>query len=145
MVKKFFLSYFICLILCSCSRHYINRIESTPDTNSYKVVDIKKENSWYFIYFQRNDSLFKVVSYQPGFTSTLNGRYRQIEKGKRYNLHLHSFREEAKMNGVYYWPEGHITGVQLDGETSVTLEPKNGILDLYRAEELAGLYYLHSR
>ena len=141
MIKYLIAIILTCFVyLCSCSRHSIGLAERTTSDNLYEVAEIKKVNSWYFIYFQRNDSIFKVVSYQPGYLGTLNGRYRQIEKGERYDLHLHSYRDAAK-TGLDIWP-GYITGYQLDSETTVSVEPEKGIHDLYRAEELAGLYYL---
>ena len=142
MTKYLFLLLFTCfLCLCACSRHTINCAEKTPDSNSYKVVDIKKENRWYFIYLERNDSLFKVVSYEPYEITTFK-LYRKIEKNKRYNLHLNSYKKDLVVDGEYILRAEFSGGIKLDSNTTVCLEPENGIWDLYQADELVGLFYL---
>ncbi len=152
MTKYFSIVLFSCLIcLCSCSKRTINYcenchakinyIELTPDSTSYNVIDIIKKNSWYFIYLQRNDSIFKVVSHEPSYKVPYEG-YRKIEKDKRYNLILHAYSEIHRVDGVSIWPIGYTGGVQLDSITTVSVEPENDIWDLYEADELVGLYYL---
>ncbi len=144
MIKYFFLLLFTCLIyLCSCSKRTIATEGTTTYNELYKVKKIKKVNDWYFIYFQRNDSIFKVVSYDSR-DKTLPENSPKIEKGKRYNLTMHSFREDLSrfLGGDYI---GDPFGVQLDSITTVSPEPKNGVWDIYRTTDLVGLYYLKQR
>ena len=155
MIKYFFLLLFTCLIyLCSCSKRAIvyaeiindnasDCIEDIPDSTAFEVMEIKKENSWYFIYFQRNDSIFKVVSHDPRY-KTLLENYPKIERGKRYKLNLHSFRDELNraLGGTYI---GDPLGVQLDSITTVSPEPDKGVWDIYKTTDLVGLYYLKQR
>ena len=155
MIKYFFLFLFTCLIyLCSCSKRTIvyaerisdsasNYVEDIPDSTAFEVMEIRKENSWYFIYLLRNDSIFKVVSHEPRYVTLLENSNRKIEVGGKYNLSLSSWRDNKFIiDGVNEWPLGYTGGFNLDSETTVSLEPENGIWDLYDAEELVGLYFL---
>ena len=153
MIKYFYVILLIYSFLCSCSKHtFTNRErntantsiydECTIDSTAYKVMEIKKENSWYFIYLQRNDSIFKVVSHEPRYITLLETNNHKIEEGRKYNLTLISWKNtKLVVDGINYWPLGFSDGATLDSITTVRLEPENGIWDLYDAEELVGLYY----
>ena len=142
MIKIFFLILFTCFIgLWSCSRLTMNCTEKIHDSNSYKVVKIKKENNWYFIYLKRNDSIFKVVTQEPADKTEFEG-YCKIKKQKKYNLCLFSYRDNLIINGIRVWNIGEICGLKLDSITEVTVEPENDIWDLYYSKDLKGLYYI---
>ena len=127
--------------LCSCSKHTFDVREKTAIDPSYEVTKIKKVNSWYFIYFQRNDSIFKTVSHEPADKAPFKG-YHEIRKHNRYNLLLLNFKDYEIFEGENVWPLGYSGCLDLDSITAVCMEPENGIWDLYFTHDLEGLYYL---
>lgn len=126
----------------SCSRNANVLNSNTIYHNPYKVTKIKKENGWYFIYLQRNDSIFKVVSEEPITNDSLT-RYPKIKKNGLYDFELtswgHALTEALGINPIIAGPE---TLTPLDSMTYVSLEPENNIWDLYSCPNLRGLYYM---
>ena len=129
------------LYLCSCSKHTIADGERTSTDMLYQVKRIKKVNDWYFIYLQRNDSIFKVITHEPSDKETFED-HQKIRKRGRYNLHIMSYKDSLMWNGINIWPIGYTGGVYLDSITTVSVEPENGIWDLYSTYDLEGLYYI---
>ena len=141
MTKCFISLLFACLLcICSCSRRTFDCAEKSLDSNSYEVIDIKKKNSWYFIYLKRNDSIFKVYSKEPSDKMEFGG-YCMIKKHKKYNLRLISHRDNFTFKGVNVWPVDFAGKFFVDS-TEFSMEPKKKIWDLHSTPDLKGLYYL---
>ena len=108
----------------------------------YRIERIKKKNNWYFIYASRNDSLFKIVSKKPADKDKYT-LYNKIRRHKRYDLVLEAYSDHAPIiNGVKAAIPGYTGGFCLDRCTTVMLEPRNGIWDLYYSPNLKGIHYL---
>ena len=119
-------------------------ISEARDINKdlYEVAKIKKVNDWYFIYLNKNDSVFKVVSKEHLDKNSLAG-YNKIKKNGKYNLILQSYIDTSPIiNGYKIIPQGYTGAYQLDSITNVSLEPQNNIYDIYYSPDLNGLYYL---
>lgn len=143
MIKYMFFTLLLCLLyLSSCSTHAAFIEAKVPNQDLYEVKKIKKVNSWYLIYLQRNDSVFKVVSKEPLDKKSLTG-YQKIRKHGQYDLILHSYIDTSPViNGYSIIPQGYTGAYQLDSLTTVSLEPQNNIYDIYYSHDLDGLYYL---
>lgn len=108
----------------------------------YRIERITKKNNWYFIYASRNDSLFKIVSKRTVGKGEYTC-YDKIRRHKKYHLILESYTDNAPIiNGVKVVIPGYTGGFCLDSCTTVMLEPRNGIWDLYYSPNLKGIYYL---
>jgi len=132
-----------CLVsLISCSKMIVTSERQDMGHNIYEVTNIKKVNDWYFIYLNKNDSVFKVVSKEP-ISFRVFSKYPIIKKNRQYNLTLHSYKDTAPIiNDVKIFPQNYTGSFQLDSLTTVSLEPDNNIFDIYYSPDLAGLYYL---
>ena len=134
---------------CSSSKGF------TQDGNidsKYRIKKIKTKNSWYIIYAEKQDSLYKII---VGKSDVINDDCKKIAVGKYYDLELKSRRENVPViNGVKlksvnyldvkspaYDKEG-IECYSYDEKTEICIEPKKGIYDLYYTDDLKGLCYL---
>ena len=142
MLKYFFIIFSVYLLyLCSCSKQIISDSERTCYDTLYRVNKIKKINDWYLIYLQRNDSIFKVVTHEPSDKTRFEGRCK-IKKHGRYDMIIKAYRDTHTWNGLNIWPIGYTGGFNLDSITIVSVEPENGIWDIYNTDDLQGLYYM---
>lgn len=135
------------LIICIVLPLWFIGVEGVLGQNSdsikeYRIERIKKRNNWYFIYASRNDSLFKIASKE----TTDKGKYARhdkIRRHKKYDLILESYSDNAPVvNGVKVVIPGYTGGFCLDSCTTVMLEPRKGIWNLYTSPNLKGIYYL---
>lgn len=116
--------------------------QNDDSIKEYRIERITKRNNWYFIYASRNDSLFKIVSKRTA-DKWKYARYDKIRRHKKYYLILESYSDNAPIiNGVKAVIPGYTGGFCLDSCTTVMLEPRKGIWDLYTSPNLKGLYYL---
>ena len=107
---------------------------------SYLIKKIDKENSWYIIYAERKDSLYKIVS---KIDDSINENCKILVVGKQYNFDLQSMKKNAPMIGnVKLDPVGYTGCYQFDSKTAICLEPKKGIYDLFYTNDLKGICYL---
>jgi len=128
------------LLLFSCSG--LNKVNQDHSDTSYLIKNIKSKNDWHIIYAVRNDSLFKIVVKKEA--SGVQGG-RKIIAGQYYNLVLHSRRENAPViDGIKIRPINYldIQCYTYDKNTTICIEPRKGILDLYHAENIKGLYFI---
>lgn len=125
------------LFSCSSSK---GLSQGKDDGSKYLIEKIKTKNSWYIIYAQKQDSLYKIVvgkEYLPG------GDCNKIVVGKSYDLELKSRRENVPViNGVRLKPVNYLDvkssaydkeGIECysyDEKTEICIEPKKGIYDL---------------
>jgi len=106
----------------------------------YLIKKIDKKNSWYIIYAERKDTLYKIVSYAD---NGINENCKKIVVGRRYDFDLKSKKENAPMIGdVKLDPVGYTGCYQFDDKTTICLEPKRGIYDLFYTNNLKGICYL---
>lgn len=109
------------------------------DTN-YSIKKINKNNSWYIIYAERNDTLFKIVSYAE---NSIGQNCKKIVVNGKYDFELKSKKENAPIiGGVKLDPVGYTGCYVFDKETTICLEPKRGIYDLFFTNDLKGICYL---
>lgn len=116
--------------------------QNDDSIKEYRIERIAKRNNWYFIYASRNDSLFKIVSKRTADKGKYT-RHDKIRRHKKYHLILESYSDNAPVvNGEKVVVPGYTGGFCLDSCTTVMLEPRNGIWDIYTSPNLKGLYYL---
>src|SRR6218665_62905 len=130
--------YFV-FILFSCSSS--NFLTQDKSASGYLIKKIRTKNSWYIIYAEKQDSLYKIVTGREKG----NENCQKIVVGKYYNLELYSRRENAAViNGIKLKPVNQldIECFEYDDKTQICIEPKNGIYDLYYTRDLKGLCYL---
>jgi hypothetical protein len=106
----------------------------------YRIKKIDKNNSWYIIYADRNDTLFKIVSFAK---NKIDESCRKIVVGGIYDFELKSKKGNAPIiGGVKLDPVGYTGCYVFDKETTICLEPKRGIYDLFFTNDLKGICYL---
>ncbi|HMQ49520.1 MAG TPA: hypothetical protein PKA70_18785 [Saprospiraceae bacterium] len=127
------------LLLSACTK----KIAQVTNGTEYTIKKIQKKNSWYIIYAEKKDTLYKIVS------KTDNDIYRDYEKikvGFGYNIDIHSQKDTSPIiGGVKLDPVGYTGCYQFDSETNICLEPEKGIYDLYFASNLKGIYIVKQR
>ncbi len=129
----------VSVILFSCSTTKKTMTVSDNNTN-YLIKKIDKNNSWYIIYAERKDTLFKIVSYAE---SKVDENCKKIVVGGKYDFELKSKKENAPIiGGVKLDPVGYTGCYEFDKETTICLEPKRGIYDLFYTNDLKGICYL---
>lgn len=112
----------------------------SDNNTNYLIKKIDKNNSWYIIYAERKDTLFKIVSYAE---SKVDENCKKIVVGGKYDFELKSKKENAPIiGGVKLDPVGYTGCYEFDKETTICLEPKRGIYDLFYTNDLKGICYL---
>lgn len=130
------LIFLIVVFAVSCKN---SKLTNQAKDLSYLVKKIDSKNNWHIIYASKQDSLFKIIV-EKEINTTYNCD--KIKVGGYYNFKLHSRKVEVvEINGVKVQPVNHldIQCYSYDKETSICIEPKKGIYDLYHAENLKGL------
>lgn len=142
MMKTLGSAILIFAMLCSCANSRFQR--SMPQSDSlYLVKKIDSINNWYTIYATKNDSSFKIVVKKQNHQDLKCKR--MIRVGLSYYLMLHSRKNEVpEINGVKIKPVNSLD-VQCytyDDSTSICIEPKKGIYDLFHTPDIKGLCYV---
>ena len=84
--------------------------------------------------------MFKIVSYAE---NNIYQNCRKIVVGGKYDFELKSKKENAPIiGGVKLDPVGYTGCYVFDKETTICLEPKRGIYDLFFTNDLKGICYL---
>lgn len=134
-----FLLFAVSLLLSACTPKIAQVVNSTD----YTVKKIQKKNSWYIIYAERKDTLYKIIS---KIDDTVSGDYEKLRTGFSYNFDIHSQKDTSPIiGGVKLAPVGYTGCYQFDSETNICLEPDKGIYDLYFASNLKGIYIKNYR
>ncbi len=132
---------YIVMILFSCSSTK-KLVKDNTDRNNYLIKEIKVKNSWYIIYAEKKDTLYKIV---VGKEEKANKNCDRIIVGSYYDLKLQSRSENVpEIGGVKLKPINNLD-VQCyayDIETEICIEPEKGILELYYTKDLNGLCYI---
>lgn len=123
------------LFLFSCTG--IKRINQEHDFDSFYINKIASKNDWYFVYANRHDSTFVIVSKKA---DVVNPVWEKLKIGNYYNFRLSSII--PVINGVKMIPINYLdfTGIRLDERTSVNINPEKGIYDIYSSENFIGIY-----
>ena len=128
-LKLFFV--LLSLIFCGCSE------EIYCPQNFYKVKKIvKKENNVFFIYAEKNDSIYKIYPHYNGFREPNSV---ELKRGSVFNLPLKSFNQRMIDDmGMASWAD--ITGT-IYYDVPVCKEEDKDIDDIYECESINGIYY----
>ena len=148
---KLFIGICLFVTLFSCSTPKMIP-QASEIESGYLIKKITSKNSWYIIYAQKQDSLYKIV---VGKEAEYRADCEKIAVGRYYNLNLKSRKENVPViNGVKLKPVNYLDvkshaydkeGIECysyDDETEICIEPKKGIYDLYYTDDLKGLCYL---
>jgi hypothetical protein len=128
-----FLILFFC-ISCSQTRYGISLKEDHPSA-LYNINKIETHRSYYIIYAQKNDSLFKIISEKE--VDAEDGI--KIKRGKSYELNLRKTFPVDSIFGFALAPNLGIIGIEMPDESIVNVEKKSHY-SLYRSDNLKGLY-----
>ena len=128
-LKLFFV--LLSLIFCGCSEGTFS------PQNFYKVKKIvKKENNVFFIYAEKNDSIYKIYTHYNGFREPNSV---ELKRGSVFNLPLKSFNQRMiDEMGMASWVD--ITGT-IYYDVPVCKEEDKGIDDIYECGSINGIYY----
>ena len=131
-MKYFTLVLFLLLALsCSLSNH-LNGIKNNEEL--YKVVKIKEENTYYIVYIQRNDSIFKVISDKINISNNCN----RIKVKSKYKLELRKTAPIDSILGIPIAPNLGVTGMEMTDGSILEFEEKSHYT-IYRTNNLDGL------
>lgn len=126
-LKLFFV--LLSLIFCGCSE------ETYCPQNFYKVK-MKKKNNVFFIYAEKNDSIYKIYTHYNGFREPNSV---ELKRGSVFNLPLKSFNQRMiDEMGMASWAD--ITGT-IYYDVPVCKEEDKGIDDIYECGSINGIYY----
>ena len=117
------------MMSCNSKISSVKKNNSIVITNSLQIIRIDSIGKAYLIYGKRNDSTFKIASEK--IENKMNCTLLQI--GKSYDLKLRSFLEGTS-------GKLHIAGIKF-GDTTIRLNEKGIIWDLFYSENLKGLCY----
>lgn len=128
-LKIFFV--LLSLIFCGCSE------ETYCPQNFYKVKKIvKKKNNVFFIYAEKNDSIYKIYTHYNGLREPNSV---ELKRGSVFNLPLKSFNQRMIDDmGMASWAD--ITGT-IYYNVPVAKEENKDIDDIYECESINGIYY----
>lgn len=119
------------------------KIAHTINSSEYTIKEIQKKNSWYIIYAEKRDTLYKIVS---KIENNVLGDHEMIRIGFSYNIEIHSYKDSApSIGGIKVDPVGFTGCYQFDTKTNICLEPQKGIYDLYIPSNLKGIYLMNHR
>ena len=128
-LKLFFV--LLSLIFCGCSEGTFS------PQNFYKVKKIvKKENNVFFIYAEKNDSIYKIYTHYNGFREPNSV---ELKRGSVFNLPLKSFNQRM-IDDMEMASWADITGT-IYYDVPVAKEEDKGIDDIYECESINGIYY----
>jgi len=117
-------------------------LEGKHDNQIYLVKEIKSINSWYIIYAEKQNSLYKIVTKYDERRSKFS---KKIISGNYYILELYPQSDSAPIiGGVKLRPVNYIDMpcFTFDERTAICIEPERGIYDLYCTKDLNGLWYI---
>ena len=128
-LKLFFV--LLSLIFCGCSEGTFS------PQNFYKVKKIvKKENNVFFIYAEKNDSIYKIYTHYNGFREPNSV---ELKRGSVFNLPLKSFNQRM-IDDMEMASWADITGT-IYYDVPVCKEEDKGIDDIYECGSINGIYY----
>ncbi|HEX8577759.1 MAG TPA: hypothetical protein VF677_15840 [Flavobacterium sp.] len=129
------------ILFISCGKKLFMDKKNNPMLISYKVYKIETINDYYLIYASKKDSLYKIVSKKEAVTSKCT----KIKLNSYFDFKLHSTRENAPViGGVKLSPINYliINCYTYEKDTKICIDVKNGIFDLYYADNVKGLCFI---
>lgn len=131
----------ITFISCTSNRHVGSGIhqKEVNKQSMFKVYRIDSVNSYYLIYAQRKDSLFKIVSKKAGCVEK-----KLINTDAYYPFLLKSiWNTPIAIEGVNASPSSvyNVNCINFDDSTKICLE-RDSISDLYIASNIQGLCFV---
>jgi hypothetical protein len=123
------------VVLFSCVSH--KQVTEDLSPNTFYIDKIKTKNNWHFIHASRNDSVFMIVSKKA---LIFMPNHQKIKVGNYCDLNLNSII--PVINGIKMIPMNYLDfeGISLDERTTVNINPDKGIYDIYKSDNLNGLY-----
>lgn len=132
-------AFFLFIIAISCGSKIKNTSQKsltiTDVDDLYKITKIDSINSFYFIYCDKDERIYKIISKKIDEKSKLN----KIKENKYYRFQLTSFPDYSKDNNPLTGFNSIEPCFMLDKQTKVCKE--QGI-ELCTTKNLKGLYYL---
>ena len=145
-MKNLIMFLFIILLALSCSSV---KKSIQEDNTCFFIKRIVSKNSWWIIYAQKQDSLYKIVT-----AKNVNNNCEKIVIGRYYELELKSRRKNIPViNGVVLKPTNYLevkssaydkNGIECyfyDDKTEICTNPEKGIHDLFYTDDIKGLCY----
>lgn len=132
-MKTLFFIITVGLFAC-CPGKYIE-YTATEKGKVYLIKRIKRIGNWYAVYAKNGDIIYKIVTkVQP-----TNQNDCKIRRGKYYQLEIRKMLEGVTPQ-VYNYLDAPCHG--FDSVTTICIEPKKGVHDLYVTSSLKGLCYI---
>ncbi|WP_124636227.1 hypothetical protein [Taibaiella sp. KBW10] len=136
--RVYYINYFLLFIFCSCgtakdSKH--RNADIINNKNAYLVIKIKEYTAGYVIYAQRNDSVFKVLSFKGEEKKLACSK---LIENKKYDLILKSCFEDSIV------PLNHLGGKHL-GKDIIHIEEVGTVRDLFYDSRLYGLCLINGQ
>ncbi|MDC0584318.1 hypothetical protein OAO55_01165 [Bacteroidales bacterium] len=116
--------------------------QSFRGSKKFKVFEVEEFDDVFVIYAQRKDSIFKIITKSvPELDCKKKSK---LKINKYYKLNLTSLTSSVFINGVKVdtWNTNEfLTCINIWGQI-FCIEPERGINELYKAENLNGLYFV---
>jgi hypothetical protein len=133
-MKKILFLLFVILISGGCNKKLF--IKQSYNSGQYRIKRVEKYNGFFIIYASRNDSIFKIITYEE--ESEVYKGYEKIQRRGMYNLKLENYYKRHIEMG-YYGLHLSVTLTILGVKVPVS---KKSHYQLYRALNLKGLYLI---
>jgi hypothetical protein len=132
-MKVIFLSTIFCCLFFFTRFGIINNtsLSFLKQEELYKTVKIDSVGNYYLIYFEKNDSVFKVLSKKERMSNCLS-----VKKGEKYNLCLKSWFKPEEIHLRL-----RMDCVKIEGDL-ISIERNNVVSDLFLTDNLIGLCYI---
>ncbi|MFV0404831.1 MAG: hypothetical protein ACK5KV_12995 [Bacteroides graminisolvens] len=132
---KYLLALFI--LCCSCKGAAQIVKEKDPPDDLLKIDEINEVKSFYIIYAQRNDSIFKIVSKKRDKPNNL---HKKIKVGESYLLNLRVIFPLDSILGFKVMNPLDVSNIVLEDGFTVRIE-ESSHYKIYESDNLKGLYY----
>ena len=123
---------------CSCKQtQNVVNTEGEDFGRIYQIIDIKDEKSFYVIYAQKSDSVFKIVSEK----NIVIAPCEKVQIGRSYLLYINEIFPLDSLLGKKVMPNLGIKALTLKDGSSVFIDEKSHY-KLYKANNLNALCYM---
>jgi len=143
---------YVIIVVCCCYSCTSPKSLRKQSSDMYHIEAIVSKNSWYIIYAEKQDTLYKIVSARQ---ENEGSRCRKIRQGGFYSFELVSHGSNIPViNGIKLAPVNYLDVKKnvksrdgkdcyaYDQETEICTEPERGIYDLYYTSSLRGVCYI---
>jgi hypothetical protein len=119
---------------CNNTKHIVSK-EDNSQYSLYRITKIKEYKSYYLVYANRNDSVFKIISNKESIYSSGE----KIRSKRQYDIELRKIFPDDSIFGIPMAPNLEIRGIGMSDGTIVNIEEKSHNT-LYSADNLDGVY-----